>query len=95
MMTYKLKLNVNNTWSAYAIRSEVMRSVNDFTTIDKHKKQLENTTLDKCADFLIKNGVFDDEIDVAVIEMNNRQHNVAEFGTFGSFIATEYEGILH
>lgn len=57
--------------------------------------QFETYSPVDAARFLNAHGIDNGEIDVALTQMEQHGHNVANFGWFGRFIFSEFKGAIH
>lgn len=94
MMSCKLFME-NNKWGAIAEEVSFVTSPSGPYKDIVLKKELHGKTLEEVSSFLIRHGIDNNEIDVAVQAMLTQEHNVANFGFFGGFIFSTFEGIVH
>jgi len=86
LVSYQLIKNYNNTWTVHEKLVNVAGQTS--ITIDEH------INLEKAIYLLKDKGLEEGEIKIAINEMNKMDHNVAEFGFFGGFIFSYYQGFL-
>lgn len=87
MKTHGLLKNVNGSWTAIrkTIRGEMVNTMH----------LASNVSLDEASDALARDGVMEDDIDVAIEEMFKNDHTYAEFGLGGGFVFSEFRGMKH
>jgi len=94
MGTCRLIKNNNDLWTATAKVTKHIPLPGGFLDPVETIDVVENKTLEECSEFLMNHGVDDGEIDAALKCMTEQDHNVSEFGIYGSFLFSKYHGAL-
>lgn len=55
----------------------------------------KDMSVDAASEFMITQGVVDEEIDYAIKSMFSNDHNRSVFGIMGTFIYSEFKGLLN
>lgn len=95
-MSCQLRMLTNGRWTAKSKKTRYFKTPDGgVATAPDFIETFQNRSLEECAEFLAQRGVEPDEIDEAVVCMMKHDHNVAEFGIYGRFVFSKFEGVLH
>lgn len=96
MKTCKLEISVDlNGNEKYIAYEDSVETQEVGGSIVSRLDEIHSNDVEDIYVFLMDRGVEEGEINAAFVEMEKNGHNKANFGSFGSFISTSFQGLLH